>query len=48
MQPNHCKSRKLTMSAEPLASDVVGLTKVAPVSRLGRVQAWFKTYKVLG
>ena len=31
------------MSAEPLASDVVGLTKVAPVSRWGRMQASFKT-----
>ena len=35
------------MSTEPLASDVVGLTKAAPVSRRGRMQAWFKTYKVL-
>jgi hypothetical protein len=35
------------MNAAPLASDVVGLTKVAPVWRWGRM-AWFKTCKVLG
>src|SRR6201990_2993013 len=39
MQPNYCKSRKLTMSTEPLASDVVGLTKVAPFSRRGFMPA---------